>query len=320
MRLSYIKVRTDIACTLRQLFLFCIFIFLFSACRQSEKDCSHLYVAKEDKQWIEKFFHDLLFKEGGAYTLWGSKPITEIVAYHYSDEEMIELMRQLPEEELKSCYKDEQYDFPENWERWEAICINFPFHKHLLFRAHFSEDRKMSYIYFVDIIKTALLIQDNYDLFRREIGFEFHPLEVVLEMPKQSSEFWKRLRKSPNSSLLWGLLFGYGKQNSSLFNWKYQNLNCASRDFIDLLSQTSSNPSPEGHVRLSIDAFLLPSFISFTEEDEVLSKYKNEREKIREIYKNKDLLKITLEELMGKASSSSNFPGWQRSSQEKKSS
>ncbi len=246
---------------------------------------------------MEKFWHDLLFKEGGAYTLWGSKPITEIAVYHYSEEEMAEFIRQLPEEELENCYTDKQYDFPENWKRWETACVNFPFKRHLLFKSHYSEDNKISYIYFVNVIKTALLLQDNYDLFRKEVGFDFQPLEVVLEIPNKSSDFWEKLETSKNSFLIWGLLFGYGKQNASLFNWKYQSLNKPSEDFVQRIYNKPSNPSPKGQTNLSVNNFLLPSFISFTEDDETVYNYQSEREKIRRIYKNKDLLKITLEKL-----------------------
>ncbi|MDN3507155.1 MAG: hypothetical protein P0S96_08000 [Simkaniaceae bacterium] len=246
---------------------------------------------------MEKFFNDLLFKEGGVYTLLGSKPVTEVVLYHYTDEEMAELQKHLTPEELENCYVDDQYDLPKNWERWEKYSSDKPLKRHLLFRSHYSEDGKSSYVYFVDIVKTALLLQDNYDLFAREVGFVFNPLEVVLEMPSKTSAFWEKVRESRNATLLWGLLFGYGKENASLFSWKYLSKSEKTSNFVKHLPCTYSNPPPVGKVELTIENLLLPSFVSFTLEDKVLDKYIKERKEIQLIYKQNDLLTYTLQQL-----------------------
>lgn len=58
-----------------------------------------------------------------------------------------------------------------------------------------------------------------------------------------------------------------------------------------------SNPPPKGQVRISKDNFIIPSFVSFSDEDETISRYKEEREKIMKIYQTGDRLQLTLQKL-----------------------
>ncbi len=264
---------------LRQILLFSPIIFFVSACKDSHKQTLQFDLSLEEKQWMEKFFDDLLFVEGGAYTLWGSKPITEIVLYHYTDDEMNEMLKGLSQEEKENCYLDDDYDLPLNWEKWEKIHTRFPIKKHLIFRSHYDEDGKASFVYIVDILKTAVVLESNYELFRRAVGFDFHPFEVVLEMPIRESTFWQKVRESKDGALLWGLLFGYGKINACAFYWKYFDCPQSCKGFIDSYPCEFSNPPPKGQVHISIDHFTIPSFISFCDEDEVIFRYEAELRK-----------------------------------------
>ena len=81
--------------------IFFFLAFFLPGCVNEVKKSSPL--PSEERQWMEKFFHDLLFVEGGVYTLWGSKPITTIALYHYTDEEWEELNNNLSPEDLKNC-------------------------------------------------------------------------------------------------------------------------------------------------------------------------------------------------------------------------
>jgi len=269
-----------------------IFCF-FSSCTPSKQD-SQLDISTDERQWMEKFFHDLLFLEGGVYTLWGSKPVSEIVLNHMTDEEWDAVYQ----EEVTDCYINDNYDIDENWEKWEKIASKFPIKKYLLFRARFDEEEKTSIIYFVDIIKAATALQDHYELFCREFGFDFHPLEAILEMPDQESAFWRGMKHAEHKALLWGLLFGYGKTNAYTYNWKYFDSPKSCRKFVDALSMKGSAPSPKGRVRLSKDHFEVVPFMTFDENDERVAQYQAERERIRKIYKGKKVLDITLKKLI----------------------
>jgi len=280
-------------------FLLAIF-FLFSSCSSSKKQSSQLELSPEEKHWMEKFFSDLLFAEGGAYTLWGTKPITEIVLYHYTDEEMKALQEELSKEDKENCYVTDCYDLPSNWEKWEKIKSQFSIKKYLLFRSHFDEDGKASFAYFVDVLRTATLIQDNYELFKKSAEFDFHPLEVVIDMQNPNSVFWNKIRNSKDSPLLWGLLFGYGKLNSCAFFWKHFECPQSCQEAVDSYPFRFSNPSPRGQVRISLTNFTIPQFVSFSDDDETIIQYEKEREKIKKAYQGKDLVKITLQKLTSK--------------------
>jgi hypothetical protein len=272
----------------------CFFVSCLTA-NQQQLLFSH-EITLDERAWMEKFFDDLLFVEGGVYTLWGSKPITEIVLYHHSQEEIDEMQRVAPEENLENCYIVKNYDLPENWERWEKISSRFPLPKYLLFRSHYTEDRKISFIYFVNILRTASVIEENYEIFQRAVGFDFHPLEVVLEMPNQDSIFWKKIRSAPKSPVLWGLLFGYGKANAYAFYWKHFD-SPACETFFSKFPNQFSHSGPNGKTEISFKNFEIPAFASFGEEDEMVIQYEKERQKIHKIYRGRDHLDLTLQKL-----------------------
>ncbi|MBS0652674.1 MAG: hypothetical protein JSR39_04015 [Verrucomicrobia bacterium] len=300
------KIRENIECLLRskmvnvlckQICCLLSIIFFLSGCEPITKEKPPVTLTEEERQWLGEFFNDLLFVEGGAYTLWGSKPVTEIVLYHYTEEEMQQIVDGLAEEDKNNCYVQETYDLPENWLKWEKIQNRIALKKHLLFRSHFDEDGKASFVYFVDILKTALVIESNYDLFQRAVGFDFHPLEIVLEMPNQESNFWIKVRAAKNAAQLWGILFGYGKTNSSAFYWKFFDCPEPCKEILESYPYKFSNPDPVGKVELSITNLNLPSFVSFEEPDQMMQYYEKVRDNIKKTYMGNNQLDVTLNKL-----------------------
>ncbi|MCI0381693.1 MAG: hypothetical protein L0207_01385 [Chlamydiae bacterium] len=244
---------------------------------------------------MEEFFNDLMFFERGIYTLWGSKPMTRVVLEHFTQEELEN--RILTEEEKKTAFSlAKDYTLPENWEKWKKISSRFPLKRYLLFQSDWYNDPKATYVYFVDILKTTLVIQENYDTFRNAIGFDFDPTQVVFEMQDKNSKIWEKIRGGGHA-LLWGILFGYGKKNSYAFHWKYfkEGIN---NFFPSIKNKFSEHPFRGlSNVRIDLNNFAIPSFISFEDQDEVVEKYKKERKRIRKIYKGKDFLDFTLEKI-----------------------
>ncbi len=253
-------------------------------------------VSAEERLWMTKLFDNILFWEHGIYTLWGSKPITEIVLSHYTNDELAQIEKTASLNPSNNGYLVEG-DLEENWGKWEAVQSRFPMKRYLLFKSHDSVDGRHSFVYFVNILKTATVIQENYDLFSKAVGFDFHPLEVVLEMPNHESMFWNRLNNSCDSPMLWGILFGFGRQNSHCFYWKHFDCPKIGERFFDQFPGQFSNPEPTGMIRISAQNFTLPTFVSFSDEDEVLERYKIERKKILQIYLKGDRLDITLQKL-----------------------
>jgi len=276
-----------------------IFMVLLVSCQPSEKPTLSPEISPQEREWLTKFFSDIMIFERGIYTLWGAhKPMTILPMADYSEKELKARYESLSEEEKKKnneCFKVEVIDgyaIYEAWKKWEQISHRFPMKRFMLFKQE-SDDPHVFSVIFVDIVKTASVIQDNYEAFREAIGFDFHPMEIVLQMNQKDSVFLENL-----NSYLYGLLFGFGKTNSHTFHWKYFDHPKSCDEFCKNIKSKSSNEQLNGEIKFTIDNLLLPAFASFNEFDDVVDQYKNERKKIKEIYKDRNFLDLTLQKLI----------------------
>lgn len=73
-----------------------IFVLCFSCSSNTDES---LHVTKEEAKWLDKFFTDIFLEQGAVFTLWGTKPITVIPVYLFTDEEMQILYNELSEEQ-----------------------------------------------------------------------------------------------------------------------------------------------------------------------------------------------------------------------------
>jgi len=144
---------------------------------------------------------------------------------------------------------------------------------------------KMIDVTFVNIFETALTIQENYDLFKRAVGFDFDPLQVVFDLEDESSEFWNKI-KGCEHSYLWGLLYGFGEKNTWGYFWKGRHIINAQTHakeigFADTISKQfrcKKMPSPTEKNAFSVSKFPLPPFASFSKRDPIVTQYEKERE------------------------------------------
>jgi len=290
-------------------------------------------LSKEERVWMEKFLRNFLFEEDAIYTLTGSKPMTSFSICRYPPSEEKEdmelgvyfclnkgdlqdrlLYRTLSTEQKKYVTLVEErdwiYPMSKLWEQWEEIQERFPINKRfLLVKKEYFEEQLKKYqcvsgaeIYFIDVFHTALIIQENYPLFKEAVGFEFDPLEIVLDFEKDTAHFWSAIH-SAKYSYLWGLLYGFGKANSFAFYWKNRHMGNLDRHREEkvvsssIIKKSSSQDRPimSAPDAFSIRHFFIPTFASFAEDDPIVSKYKKEREKIKKMYKNRDFIDFTLE-------------------------
>jgi len=272
-----------------------ILLFLTSCTNEPPAQQKTLYdLSAEEQQWLTKFFNDIMLEHSAIYTLWGSKPVTEIVIEHHSEKEMKAYFDSLSEEEKKNRWIVNDYDLAENWEKWKQIRQLFPIKRYLFFQSEWRRSPDATFVYFVDILKTAITIEENYSLFRKQVGFDFDPTRVVFEMTTNDSIFWKKI---DGNSLLWGILFGYGKENAYAFHWKYYEHAANADTFFNSIKHEFSESVPFGELKIGLDNFEIPSFVSFNDNDETIQKYQIEREKIRNQYKNEQFLDLTLKRL-----------------------
>jgi hypothetical protein len=278
--------------------LLSIIFLIFTSCQPSSgKETHSNVISEEEKEWLTQFFRDIMLYENGIYTLWGAyKPMTIVQVDVYSEEQKKAFYDAMTEEEKKNGFVLEEYSLPETWRKWRQISHRFPMKRYMLFESGLSQeyDPESFFIVFVDVLKTAVVIQNNYEAFRKAMGGDFHPLELTLSMNQEDSIFWKKLE---SHSHLYGLLFGFGDMNSYLFHWKHFDHPQTCDEFCEKVKTITNQEPIGGQVKFTIDNFRLPSFISFNEIDPMIDLYKEERLKIRAMYKDKEFLDVTLQKL-----------------------
>lgn len=273
-----------------------LILFIFSSCQSIQESKPYDKISPHEREWLTQFLSDIMLFQHGIYTLWGAhKPITFIQVANYSEDEIKALYDAMTEDEKnEKGFKvdvSEGYTLSEAWKKWEQISHRFPMKRFLLFKQE-GQDPHVFFIVLVDILKTAAVIQENYEIFHQAMGFDFHPLELTLQMNQKDSIFWKNL-----NSHLYGLLFGFGKTNSQLFHWKHFDHPESCDEFCQNIKPSFSNEQLKGHIKFTIDNFQIPSFMSFNKIDPIIDIYKEERALIKKIYKDKDFLDLSMQKL-----------------------
>lgn len=247
----------------------------------------------EEEIWMRRFFEHLLLDNHGIYTLWGSKPMIRFEMCLYTDEDLSKLQDEVEENENVETIIIENYDFPENWKKWEKVRDRFEIGQFLLFKKDNPDDPNLPLIFFVNIFETACVIQENYMFFKKYFGEDFDSLEVVFELQDNFSKFWDVVFER---SELVGLLYGFGLRNSLCFNWKYRENKINIQKFSNSLSFKFSNKI-KNYGSATINTISLPVFPEFDPNSSMIHKYKAEREKIKKIYKNQNFVACTLSRL-----------------------
>jgi hypothetical protein len=329
--------------SIAKIYILATLLMFFTACFSSGSSQSKNFnLTNEEYLWLEKFFRYFMLHETAIYTLAGSKPLTEIHLFY--EEKATEEFREDNQEEylyfllnrdnkkdmefykkLSHIEKKEKafliyekdfiYDIENLWDRWEKIQHRFPIKKRfLLLKKERSQDSwenmfpncKAIYdVLFVDVLKTAMVIQENYELFRQAVGYDFDSMEVVFELENKSSKFWDKITKKDawRYSYLWGLLYGFGKENAFSHFWKSRHIrssNCSQKEKIlaqkiEKWVSCKNRPDFNDKNAFTLSNFTIPIFNSFSKDDPVVAKYESERERIKRLYKGKDFVTYTLE-------------------------
>ncbi len=297
-------------------YFFCLWlVFFLSNCSIHSPPISY-YFPKSERKRYEDFFRKFLFLEEGVYTLYGSKPITEIVLSPETPEvraalqetEMIKLspseMAQLKE---SSFEYEEEYWFEETWSMWEEMIKTLPIKRYLFVERKIGipqDMKKNRYIYFINIAETAKVLLKHYSLFREYVGFDFDPLSVVFDAKNPDSPFWNALWGGENtdrSICLMGILFGYGFENSYPFSWHFVKAKSTEEaEFIEaFLKLGRPTASIESLKKFNPPSnFLLPGYVSFSEYDAYKEQYQHEYDRIREIYMRSDIIECSMQQLL----------------------
>jgi hypothetical protein len=241
-------------------------------------------LSQQEYAALNSFFSAFLFKEGGAYTLFGEKPITFDVL--------------IPSDHEEKCEGNDQF-----WENgWKKIRGKMKTPLFILTERP-SPFNELRAVFLVNIAATAITLKKHYTEFREFVGFEFDPLLTVFEIENESSQFWSKVLSDTH---LLGILLGYGDANAYLHQYwiKAQNKGAASekiRDFLTVIRDQAPTSNSGAKTKDDI-LFHLPIFAchSRTESASLLKKYKKDRARIRHLYKGKDLVEVSLKRLTSK--------------------
>lgn len=275
---------------LKPLMLFLAILFLVTACHKNKQPRNY-DLSSEDRVWMETFFTGVMLQNPAIYTLCGSKPMTCIALHYHTDEEVQAYYDNMTEEEKKTAVYVEDYQLAQNWKNWELIRSRFPINRYMIFKKNDTSNPKFAHIYFVDPLKVANAISENYSIFKNAAGFDFDPSHEAFQIEK-GSLFWDKINGNP---IAYGILFGFGIKNSLKFYWEHWGQPENLERFANCVPPYVSDSLADG--KSSLENLILPAFMSFFEEDEVIERYKKEREAIRSEYQGKNFLDYTLRKL-----------------------
>ncbi|MCH9609809.1 MAG: hypothetical protein S4CHLAM45_08940 [Chlamydiales bacterium] len=231
-----------------------------------------------DQRQIELLFKYLLFAEDPSfgYTLLGKKPIS-----------INSIPKRLP---IKSVMKNPSiiilpsqklihpiFSIFSCWKTWERYQKYFSTDQY----SFFAEERKDTLeLYLINKKEVLSTITMHLSLFQEKMGKECSASEIMDKILAKEGFLWNRLGCS---NTLYGILLGYGKENSIAFE------NYSVKKAPLLFPGSSVQPE-------RLQQIALPYFVCFSEKESehLIKDYKKQREQIICAYKDKDVLSFTL--------------------------
>lgn len=271
------------------------------------------FLKKRDKglkvDEIAIFLENVMIREGGLYTLIGTKPLTIFrICPEISD-----FLQRENAIDLESFYQKEVDDnfsyfstldylkHDKLWDAWVKEKIPLDSYTYIMASRISSYSNRPMGI-FVNIPNAIYILSSNYELFKRETGLSFDPYIILKEIESNASEFWEKVFK--NHYLL-GILLGYGTRNSFIFNWTVilpnhvQNTRIKKKN-----SDYIKNERIRYGKKITVQDLALPQFFCFDIYEETLDKYKKEKHFIIKNFKGYSFKNKVLEYLCNKESKS----------------
>ena len=310
---------------------FIVILFSLSACNRDKQPVLSACLTDEERKDLEYFFRFLVFENYGAFVLFGSKPLCEMSLQDTDNtpteadfKHRFNSMSEDDKNQFKPIIKKarkRQKKTPKlkrNPYRGllalEKVRKTFRINGYILrivpAKATPVSQRISHYdVMLINIQQTALLLAENYEIFKNASGMDFHPLQAVFELQNPDSVFWKNIFSMKNH-IAKGLLFGFGLKNSIFGNWRFSGLNGTlslpsdehREDIVDYLKNLPSNVSRKDPGSPFCDEPLsdlaIPLF-GMVPWDETAEKYTKEKDSIEKIYRGQDTVEVTLRRLAG---------------------
>ncbi len=250
-----------------------------------------------EKRVLEQFFHQLVFKEGGAYTLFGNKPITWVllspqVLTSLDSDAVLDQFFSFSTKEQRSLVTWDEDHLNDGWECWIKVANRYPSKNYLLVKrpliSAYSEGSNLSCIMLVNKKELEYVLNHYHDDFERVVGKPFNSLEMINELSLSDSYFWKTIFRH---EALTGIVLGYGYMNAWVYHWKKQHENDEGErgEYFRNLSQSHTNLTAQLECPLPTFGYVDPS---------MQQHYERVQKKIIEEYKDVDCLDVTLRQFI----------------------
>lgn len=276
-----------------------------------EEDFS-IKMPRRDKKRLEYFFRDVCFLNAWAYTLMGSKPMSihqyrkpwDAVRYLITHPELKEILQECfwPPGFRKICYllNPEQLKIKLGWEALNKYARYFPNSRFVLY-TYCYEEHEIVVLTLIDKIKLIKVVKDHLGDFQSALKNQSIEPEDLTDNA-QLYTFLKTLNQDGMGEAFSGTLLGFGRDNAWLYH-KYRETNLAEWPMVSMWADEQDAQLEQINAKIlsfkpwDISDLFYPPFACdpLSEETKQLKQiYKNEKEKIIEYYKGKDVVEATL--------------------------
>jgi hypothetical protein len=163
-------------------------VFLNVSCVKKEKPKKQL-PSSIDREKLTLFFKEVLSDENNFCTLIGDKPVSIECLVYYGEEEFKRLNQYILDHPELDVIEVDRY-LEETWKYWEEVSHNFDIVNYVFAEVcPFPASKKVSIMIFINVKNTALILQKYYEDFRRVVGYDFHPLQVILDLKEGKKDF-----------------------------------------------------------------------------------------------------------------------------------
>ncbi|MCK4935001.1 MAG: hypothetical protein KAR79_05390, partial [Simkaniaceae bacterium] len=167
------------------------------------------------------------------------------------------------------------------WNMWQKNRIFTLNSKFLFVERNYPFDKQRKMGLFINIPTLIELLKQHYEAFFKIYEKPFDPESIINEISDDHSLFWSKVFQS---HYLQGLLYGYGEENAKRFVNKESNGNFPDTHEIARVFFKK---------KIQVSDLMLPGICYYTESDQTIIKYNQERKKIIEYYSRKNFFELT---------------------------
>ncbi|MCB1067637.1 MAG: hypothetical protein KDK56_05575 [Simkania sp.] len=276
-----------------------------------------------------------MIREGGLYTLLGSKPLTEFDVQSVAEETEEELQTSYENlkafldkaEKEKNSSEEERTAFNHDgmvlptyekykerweknrtvmkalnskklWEKWKNLEESLD--PKFLFISRKAPYGEGEIGLFVNIPSLVYILHHYKSEFSIRTQLEYDPNEESFQIRDPDSLFWSRVFRD---HFLTGLVYGYGEKSAYLYEWSNKYLPSIGKEKRQFFSNNDDKMSQREKLRVKSEVLpsdlTIPTFFHFGVSDPRKLEYRIEREKIVDHFKDKDFTSEVMRILRG---------------------